>query len=103
VSLEHCARCGQPFARRTPFQFQTSSGVTRKCLRCAARHVPMVWRSALIALIVGTVLTAINQGDVLFTGQVPIALLWKLPLTYAVPFVVATLGAMMAAKVPHRE
>jgi hypothetical protein len=61
----------------------------------------MVSRSALIALIVGTVLTAINQGDVLFTGHVTGALLWKIPLTYAVPFVVATLGAMTAAKVRH--
>ncbi len=52
----------------------------------------MVSRPALIALTVGTVLTAINQGDVLFTGHVTVALLWKIPLTYAVPFVVATLG-----------
>jgi hypothetical protein len=63
----------------------------------------MVSRSALIALIVGTVLTAINQGDLLFGGDVTVALLWKVPLTYAVPFAVATLGAMGAAKVPHRE
>jgi len=63
----------------------------------------MVSRSALIALIVGTVLTAINQGDVLITGHVTVALPWKLPLTYAVPFVVATLGAMTAAKVPHSK
>ncbi len=101
MSLEHCARCGQTFARSAPFQFQTTRGVIRKCLRCAVRHVPMVSRSALIALIVGTVLTAINQGDVLFTGHVTGALLLKIPLTYAVPFVVATLGAMTAAKVPH--
>jgi hypothetical protein len=64
----------------------------------------MLSRSALIALIVGTVLTAVNQGDVLFTGGVTAAtLLWKVPLTYAVPFAVATLGAMGAAKVSHRE
>lgn len=73
------------------------------CLRCAVRHVPMLSRSALIAMIVGTVLTAINQGDLLFTGHVTVALLWKVPLTYAVPFAVATLGAMGAAKVPHTE
>ena len=103
MSLEHCARCGQAFARRAPFQFQTRTGIICKCLGCAVRHVPMVSRSALIALIVGTVLTGINQGDVLFTGHVTGALLWKIPLTYAVPFVVATLGAMTAAKVPHRS
>jgi len=63
----------------------------------------MVSRSALIALIVGTVLTAVNQSDVLFTEGVTVTLLWKVPLTYAVPFAVATLAAMGAAKVPHRE
>ena len=63
----------------------------------------MLSRSAFIALIVGTVLTAVNQGDVLFTGGVTATLLWKVPVTYAVPFAVATLGAMGAAKVSHRE
>ncbi len=55
----------------------------------------------MIALVVGTLLTAINQGDVLLAGRWPPALFWKLPLTYAVPFVVATLGALGAGKVPH--
>jgi hypothetical protein len=62
----------------------------------------MASRSALIALIVGTVLTAVNQGDVLFTGRATVALLWKVPLTYAVPFAVATLGALGAAKIPFK-
>ncbi len=60
----------------------------------------MLRRSGFIALVVGTVLTGINQGDVLLAGQWPPALLWKLPLTYAVPFIVATLGALGAGKVP---
>jgi hypothetical protein len=62
----------------------------------------MLRRSGLIALIVGTVLTAINQGDVLLAGHWSPALVWKLPLTYAVPFIVATLGALGAAKAPSR-
>ena len=103
MSRGHCVRCGQAFARSTLFQFHTPSGVIRKCFRCAVRHGPTVSRSALIALIVGTVLTAVNQGDVLVTGGVTVALLWKIPLTYAVPFAVATLGALGAAKVPHGE
>jgi len=60
----------------------------------------MLRRSALIAIVVGTVLAAINQGDVLLAGHWAPALAWKLPLTYAVPFVVATLGALGASKVP---
>ncbi len=48
----------------------------------------------MIAAVVGTALTAINHGDTLLAGSWPLALLWKLPLTYAVPFIVATLGAL---------
>ncbi len=64
-------------------------------------HPPMLHRSGVIALVVGTILTAINQGDVLLAGQWSPALAWKLPLTYAVPFIVATLGALGAGKVPN--
>ncbi len=63
----------------------------------------MLRRSALIALVVGTLLTAINQGDVLLAGRWPAALFWKLPLTYAVPFLVATLGALGTGKVPRDQ
>ena len=54
----------------------------------------MLWRSAVIGAVVGTVITAINQGDLVLRGQLPSTLLWKVPLTYAVPFVVATLGTL---------
>jgi hypothetical protein len=64
------------------------------------QHAPMLRRSAVIALVVGTVLTAINQGDLLLAGQWVPALAWKLPMTYAVPFIVATLGALGTGKVP---
>jgi len=62
----------------------------------------MLRRSGRIALIVGTILVAINQGDVLLAGHFPPALTWKLPLTYAVPFIVATLGALGAGKLPPK-
>jgi hypothetical protein len=61
----------------------------------------MLRRSGLIAVVVGTVLTAINQGDILLAGHWSPALAWKLPLTYAVPFIVATLGALGAGKMPN--
>jgi phosphoribosylformylglycinamidine synthase len=49
-------------------------------------------RSTFIALVVGPILTAINQGDFLFSGQ---GLDWtKVVLTFVVPYVVATLGAL---------
>ena len=99
---EECARCGQVFSRRAAYQFQTPGGFSRKCLPCALRHAPMLRRSGVIALIVGTVLTAINQGDVLLVGHWPPALVWKLLMTYAVPFIVATLGALGTGKVSAR-
>jgi hypothetical protein len=52
-----------------------------------------------IALIVGTVLLAINQGDALLAGRWDGALAWKAPLTYLVPFVVATWGALVNSRV----
>jgi len=62
----------------------------------------MLRRSGQIALVVGTILTAINQGDLLLAGRWVPALLWKLPMTYAVPFIVATLGALGTGKVANR-
>jgi hypothetical protein len=53
-------------------------------VRCAVRHRPIVRKAVPTALVVGTVLTAINQGDALLSHHVTPALLWKIPLTYAV-------------------
>ncbi|MGD9891751.1 MAG: nitrate/nitrite transporter NrtS [Dehalococcoidia bacterium] len=55
------------------------------------------------ALVVGTVLTVINQGTVLAAGDVPRALLWKVPLTYAVPFCVSTWGALSNSRIRRRK
>jgi hypothetical protein len=96
-----CARCGRALAGGV-YQFQTPGGFTRKCLSCALVHLPMLRRSSLIAVVVGTVLTAINQGDMLLAGHWSPAFAWKLPLTYAVPFIVATLGALGTGKVSNR-
>jgi hypothetical protein len=51
-------------------------------------------RALTVALIVGTVLNLINQGDVVF-GHAPVNWL-KLALTYVVPFFVSTHGAVSA-------
>ena len=69
------------------------------CLACALRYPPLRRRSIRIALIVGTVLLAINQGDALLAGRWDSALAWKAPLTYLVPFVVATWGALANSRV----
>ncbi|WP_427964307.1 nitrate/nitrite transporter NrtS [Altererythrobacter sp.] len=61
-------------------------------------------RSLIVALLIGTVLTAINQGDIILAGDSPA--IWKVALTYLVPFLVASYGAYSAltvqAKMPSR-
>ncbi|MBI1211626.1 MAG: hypothetical protein GC190_09200 [Alphaproteobacteria bacterium] len=51
-------------------------------------------RAMMVALVVGTVLNLINQGDALVQGA-PLNIA-KLVLTYLVPFCVATYGAATA-------
>jgi hypothetical protein len=53
-------------------------------------------RSIWVAIIVGTLLNAINQGNVLLAGQQPVV--WKLVLTYFVPFAVASYGSYAALR-----
>ena len=50
-----------------------------------------VLRALRVAIFVGTVLVAINQGDVLLDGRYPP--LWKVLLTYSVPYVVSSYSA----------
>ena len=63
----------------------------RAIWQCAAAPgVPR--RSFAAAVVVGTILNLINQGDTLFSGK---RLDWlKLGLTYIVPYCVATYGAV---------
>jgi hypothetical protein len=60
------------------------------CRCCVSDGVPR--RSFIVALIVGAILDLINQGDTLFSGG---QLNWtKRILTFAVPYCVATYGAV---------
>lgn len=67
--------------------------MNRKALRQCVDG-PVIKRSLGVTVIVGTILTAINQGDVILAGQMPV--IWKTVLTYMVPFCVATYGAYSA-------
>lgn len=51
-------------------------------------------RSLAVALVIGTVLNAINQGPEILSGHWPIW--WRLILTYFVPFAVASYGSYAA-------
>ena len=65
---------------RSPFELALSDGTPVE--------------SAKVALVVGTILTAINQGDLILRGKRPPAA--KVLLTYCVPFAVSTYGAVRA-------
>jgi hypothetical protein len=86
-----CLRCARPAS----FEL----GGTPLCTRHIFTYWPMLRRSLLTAIVVGTILTAINQGNVLANGRFPGALWWKIPLTYVVPFCVATWGALINSRV----
>ena len=93
-----CESCGTSI-RGGGYDLRKPSGVEHRCLSCSLRYQPMLWRSTKVALIVGTILTALNQGDQL-TGLAPRSawLWWKIGLTYLVPFCVATFGSLANAK-----
>jgi hypothetical protein len=90
ASTSACARCGRPLVGRSAYLL----GTEHRCLACALRFRPMLRRSALTSLVVGTILVLINQGGTLVSGVLPASLLWQIPLTYVVPFCVATWGAL---------
>ncbi len=54
----------------------------------------IVRRATFTGLVVGTILNLIAQGDFLIRGEA--ITLWKIALTYCVPYCVATYGAVSA-------
>ena len=91
----HCASCGVSLEARGAYRLRLGAGAVWKCSRCAFVDRPLMFRSAKVAAVVGTALVALNQGDQLLAGTFSWANSWyKLPLTYFVPFCVATYGAL---------
>jgi len=75
---------GSPIVGPSVWQRATSNGVPR--------------RSFVVALVVGPILTLINQGDALWgAGSFDLV---KAALTFLVPYVVATIGAVTARSKP---
>ena len=106
ASEDTCDRCLRVLTPGWAFGFKTKLDPTAagsqsvgneltKCLRCSLQHWPMLKKSLAACVVVGTILTALNQGDLLLAGQWNTPMWWKIPLTYTVPFMVATYGAMV--------
>lgn len=56
--------------------------------------------AAPVAAVVGTVLSAVNQGDVLLAGGGGVLTWVRVAVNYAVPFCVASIGFLAARRAP---
>ena len=63
-----------------------------------ATRPDIVRRGLKVGLIVGTLLTLINYGDILLSGQILPTMWWKIPLTYCVPYCVSTYAGVSAIR-----
>lgn len=93
-SAPACARCGCSLDRRRSHV----AGQGRRCLPCYLRFRPMLRNSVLTALVVGTVLVAINQSAAIDRDGLTGDIAWRAVLTYLVPFCVATWGAVAGSR-----
>ena len=85
-----CGGCARP-AR---YSFVEGEGRALRCTRHAIVY-PRVWRRAMrVALVVGVVLFAINQLDVVLSGGLTPVVIGKIGLTFAVPYSVSTYSAL---------
>jgi hypothetical protein len=74
----------------------------REWLKIAMRR-DIVLRGLQVAALVGTVLVAINQGDLIVSGRLDASAAWKIPLTYLVPYCVATYGGVSAIRASDKS
>ena len=104
ASMQHatcCENCARELAAIS-YELPSERGRLPHCLMCAIRFPSLLRKSLVICLLVGTVLTAINQGNFILAGEFQWAMAWKIPLTYAVPFIVATTGGLLNARTAIR-
>ncbi|HEX9505401.1 MAG TPA: nitrate/nitrite transporter NrtS [Acidimicrobiia bacterium] len=78
----------------------------RECARLFAQGVT-VRTAGRVAVIVGTILSAVNQGSTIVDGSTTWATWVRVGVNYCVPFIVASIGFLSACKVapldtPHR-
>ena len=72
--------------------------MTRTVREIPAACRPNLPSTAAVAVVVGTILLAINQLDVLLAGRATGVTWLKIALTYLVPFLVANYGIVTASR-----
>ena len=63
----------------------------------------VVRRATVVALIVGSVLVAINHGDAILRGDLSMVRLLRIALTIAVPYCVSTYSSVSALRTSVRQ
>ena len=91
-----CGACARP-AR---YAFAEGTGRAPRCLRHALVYPRVRDRALRVALVVGVVLFAINQLDVVLRGELTPTVLGKTVLTFAVPYAVSTYSALQVNRLP---
>jgi hypothetical protein len=101
-------RGGHQRTRRIPAGWSSPEGIVplhwttcREALQVCL-HRPHLRRTAGIALVVGTILFAINQLDVVLAGRATAGVWVKVALTYLVPFCVSNWGVLVATRRARR-
>ena len=56
-----------------------------------------------VALVVGTLLSAVNEGSVILGAQVSDVTFTRIAVNYAVPFLVASIGYLLACRTPPSD
>ena len=85
-----CGVCGRP-AR---YAFASAGGQDARCARHAILYPPVRDRALRVAAVVGIVIFAINQLDVVLRGELTLVVAAKILLTFAVPYTVSTYSAL---------
>jgi hypothetical protein len=70
------------------------SNMELRAALATCRNPSNLRRTVTIALIVGTILSIINEGDVLIHGDATAATAVKIGLNFVVPFIVSNLGVL---------
>jgi hypothetical protein len=68
-----------------------------------ATSAPVVRRATAVAIVVGTILVAINHGDAIVRGDLGVGRLLRIALTVMVPYCVSTYSSVSALRASARE
>lgn len=56
-----------------------------------------------LAIVVGTVLLAVNQGSDLLAGEIDRVMVFRAVANYAIPYVVSSIGYLNASNTPEHS